>query len=178
LINGKYETHKAFTPSTAEYIMTIKISDSDLATTSLWLNKIKQSPNNHIYKLLIVDDQPEIRNLLSLTLDAENYEVHYANDWITALGMARAIRPDLMLLDIMMPGEFDGLEVCRRIKNDKELSSIIIMIISARAQIEDRNKGMASGADDYLAKPFSPLTLMEKVSQLLAKKTANDEPSR
>ena len=73
-----------------------------------------------------------------------------------------------------MPGEFDGLEVCRRIKADKELSSTIVMIISARSQVADKQQGMESGADDYLTKPFSPLMLMEKVSMLLAKKDQPD----
>lgn len=146
------------------------ISDSELVTTSLWLKKVSQAPNHKLYKLLIVDDQPEIRNLLELTLGAENYEVHHANDWMTAMAMTKAIKPDLVLLDVMMPGEFDGLEVCRRIKADKDLSSTIVLIISARSQVTDRYKGMESGADDYLTKPFSPLALMEKVSLLLERK--------
>ena len=150
------------------------ITDSELIKTSLWLQKVNKAPNKKLYRLLIVDDQPEIRNLLSLTLDADNYEVHHANNWVTALAMTRAIKPDLVLLDVMMPGEFDGLEVCRRIKADNELSSTIVMIISARSQVADKRKGMESGADDYLTKPFSPLALMDKVSALLAKKDQQD----
>lgn len=150
------------------------ISDSELIKTSLWLQKVNKLPNKKLYRLLIVDDQPEIRNLLALTLDADNYELHHANNWVTALAMTRAIKPDLVLLDVMMPGEFDGLEVCRRIKSDKELSSTTVMIISARSQVADRQKGMESGADDYLTKPFSPLALMEKVSTLLANKDQLD----
>ena len=150
------------------------ISDSELIKTSLWLQKVNKAPNKKLYRLLIVDDQPEIRNLLALTLDADNYELHHANNWVTALAMTRAIKPDLVLLDVMMPGEFDGLEVCRRIKSDQELSSTTVMIISARSQVADRQKGMESGADDYLTKPFSPLALMEKVSTLLAKKDQLD----
>lgn len=150
------------------------ISDSELIKTSLWLQKVNKAPNKKLYRLLIVDDQPEIRNLLALTLDADNYELHHANNWVTALAMTRAIKPDLVLLDVMMPGEFDGLEVCRRIKADKELSSTIVMIISARSQVADKQQGMESGADDYLTKPFSPLMLMEKVSMLLAKKDQPD----
>lgn len=146
------------------------MTDSEMFTTSMWLQKVKQGRNNKLYKILIVDDQPEIRNLLAITLDADNYEVHHANDWISALGMTRAIKPDLILLDIMMPGEFDGLEVCRRIKCDQDLSSTIVLVVSARAQVADRYKALEVGADDYLTKPFSPLALMEKVSLLLSKK--------
>lgn len=146
------------------------MTDSEMFTTSMWLQKVKQGRNNKLYKILIVDDQPEIRNLLAITLDADNYEVHHANDWMSALGMTRAIKPDLILLDIMMPGEFDGLEVCRRIKCDQDLSSTIVLVVSARAQVADRYKALEVGADDYLTKPFSPLVLMEKVSLLLSKK--------
>lgn len=146
------------------------IVDSEVMTTSLWLQRVKQKPDTKLYKLLIVDDQPEIRNLLTITLNADNHELHHANDWITALAMVGSVKPDLVLLDIMMPGEFDGFEVCRRIKSDPELSSISIMIVSARSQLADIYKGMESGADEFLTKPFSPLALMEKVSLLLTKK--------
>lgn len=143
------------------------MTDSELSTSSIWLQKLKLGRSSKLYKILIVDDQPEIRNLLTITLDADNYEVHHANNWVTALGMTRAIRPDLILLDIMMPGEFDGLEVCRRIKNNKDLSSTIVLILSARVNVDDRYKALEVGADDYLTKPFSPLVLMDKVSLLL-----------
>lgn len=149
----------------------IKImTNSEMFTTSMWLQKVKQGHSNKLYKILIVDDQPEIRNILAITLSADNYELHQANDWMSALGMTRAIKPDLILLDIMMPGEFDGLEVCRRVKCDKDLLSTIVLVVSARAQVADRYKALEVGADDYLTKPFSPLALMEKVSLLLSKK--------
>ncbi len=142
---------------------------SELAEISYWLHKIKEAPNHRRYKLLIVDDQPEIRNLLTLTLDSDDYEVHHANDWTTALEITKTVKPDLILLDIMMPGEHDGLEVCRRIKNDKDLSSTIIIIVSARSQAADQAEGFKAGADDYLAKPFSPLSLIDKVGTFLTK---------
>lgn len=145
------------------------MTDSEKLSSSLWLQRVKQAQNKKLHKILIVDDQPEIRNLLAITLDADNYEIHHANNWVTALAMTRAIKPDLVLLDIMMPGEFDGLEVCKRIKHDEKLSSTIILIISARAQVTDRYKALEAGADDYLTKPFSPLALIDKVGLLLAK---------
>lgn len=146
------------------------MTNSEMLSSSLWLQKMAQGQTRKLHKILIVDDQPEIRNLLALTLDAENYEIHHANNWVTALAMTHAIKPDLVLLDVMMPGEFDGLEVCKRIKHDDKLSSTIILIISARAQVADRYKALEAGADDYLTKPFSPLVLIDKVSFLLAKK--------
>ena len=136
----------------------------------MWLQKVRQGGNRKLYKILIVDDQLEVRNLLAITLNADNYEVYHANNWVSALAMTRAIKPDLILLDVMMPGEFDGLEVCKRIKNDEELSSTIVIIVSALSQVADRYKGLEAGADDYLTKPFSPLALMDKVSFLLTKR--------
>jgi len=136
----------------------------------MWLQKVRQGGNRKLYKILIVDDQLEVRNLLAITLNADNYEVYHANNWVSALAMTRAIKPDLILLDVMMPGEFDGLEVCKRIKNDEELSSTIVIIVSALSQVADRYKGLEAGADDYLTKPFSPLALMDKVSLLLTKR--------
>lgn len=146
------------------------ISDDELTNTSVWLKKASNEPSNKNFKLLIVDDQPEIRNLLELTLNTESFEIHHANNCNSALAMTRIIRPDLVLLDVMMPGEFDGLEVCRRIKNDPEVSSALVVIISARSQVADKYKGLEAGADDYIVKPFSPLSLIEKVNVLLAKK--------
>lgn len=146
------------------------MTDSEMLTTSMWLQKVRQGGNRKLYKILIVDDQLEVRNLLAITLNADNYEVYHANNWVSALAMTRAIKPDLILLDVMMPGEFDGLEVCKRIKNDEELSSTIVIIVSALSQVADRYKGLEAGADDYLTKPFSPLALMDKVSLLLTKR--------
>lgn len=148
----------------------INMTDSKILSPAYWLQKVKQAQTKKLHKILIVDDQPEIRNLLAITLDADNYEIHHANNWVTALAMTRAIKPDLVLLDVMMPGEFDGLEVCKRIKHDEKLSSTIILIISARAQVTDRYKALEAGADDYLTKPFSPLALIDKVSFLLVNK--------
>lgn len=129
-------------------------------------SKFKNKP----HKILVVDDQPLIRELLALTLGDEDTQIYQANDCRSALAMIKAIKPDLILLDVMLPGEFDGLEVCRRIKSDNKLASIIVIILSARSQVNDRIQGMAVGADDYLTKPFSPLALIEKISTFLSRK--------
>ena len=118
-------------------------------------------------KILIVEDQPDIRKLIRMTLEFEDYEIHEAADGAFGLRMASAVGPDLMLLDVMMPGELDGLQVCQRIKSDPRLAHIKVVLLTARGQARDREAGQQSGADDYLVKPFSPLQLIETIERLL-----------
>ncbi|MDP1125073.1 response regulator, partial [Klebsiella pneumoniae] len=91
--------------------------------------------------------------LIHMTLEFEAYEIHEAADGVTGLRLARALRPDLMLLDVMMPGELDGLQVCQRIKADAELAGIKIVLLTARGQARDREAGSKAGAEEYLVKP-------------------------
>jgi CheY-like chemotaxis protein len=119
-------------------------------------------------RVLIVEDQPDIRKLIHMTLEFEAYDIHEAGDGLQGLQMASALKPDLMLLDIMMPGELDGLQVCQRIKADAELAGIKIVLLTARGQARDREAGSQAGADDYLVKPFSPLQLIETIERLTA----------
>jgi CheY-like chemotaxis protein len=119
-------------------------------------------------KILIVEDQPDIRKLIRMTLEFEDYEIHEAADGAFGLRMASAVGPDLMLLDVMMPGELDGLQVCQRIKSDPRLAHIKVVLLTARGQARDREAGQQSGADDYLVKPFSPLQLIETIERLVA----------
>lgn len=118
-------------------------------------------------RVLIVEDQADIRKLIRMTLEFENYEIHEASDGSFGLRMAQAIRPDVMLLDVMMPGELDGLQVCQRIKSDSSMSGTKVVLLTARGQQKDREAGEQAGADDYLVKPFSPLQLIETLEQLL-----------
>jgi CheY-like chemotaxis protein len=117
--------------------------------------------------LLIVEDQPDLRKLLKVTMSLGEAEIHEAADGHAALNMARTLLPDVILLDVMMPGGLDGLEVCRRIKSDASLKKIRIIMLTARAQQSDIDSAMAAGADAYLSKPFSPLELIQTVSSLL-----------
>ena len=119
-------------------------------------------------KILIVEDQPDIRKLIRMTLEFEDYEIHEAADGAFGLRMAAAVGPDLVLLDVMMPGELDGLQVCQRIKSDPRLAHIKVVLLTARGQARDREAGQQSGADDYLVKPFSPLQLIETIERLVA----------
>lgn len=119
-------------------------------------------------KILIVDDQAEVRELVEVTLRIGDYQILQASNADEALAVARSERPDLMLLDVMMPNSsMDGFEVCRRLKADPATRGINIVMITARGQERDLETGRLAGADDYFTKPFSPLQLMNKVEELL-----------
>ncbi len=118
-------------------------------------------------RVLIVEDQPDIRKLIRMTLEFEAYEIHEAPDGDTGLRMASEVKPDLMLLDVMMPGELDGLDVCKHIKTDPALQHIKVVLLTARGQARDRDAGQSVGADEYLVKPFSPLQLIDTIELLL-----------
>jgi len=118
-------------------------------------------------KILVVDDQLEVRELVEATLNIGDYEIHKAGDGESALKMAAKTHPDLIILDVMMPGSIDGYEVCRRLRANPETATSSIVMLTARGQEADRQKGKEVGADDYFAKPFSPLELLNKVEEML-----------
>jgi two-component system phosphate regulon response regulator PhoB len=118
-------------------------------------------------RVLIVEDQPDIRKLIRMTLEFEDFEIHEASDGAFGLHLARATLPDIVLLDVMMPGELDGLQVCQRLKQDEATRHIKVVLLTARGQARDREAGQHAGADEYLVKPFSPLQLIETIERLL-----------
>jgi two-component system phosphate regulon response regulator PhoB len=118
-------------------------------------------------RVLIVEDQADIRKLIRMTLEFEDYEIHEASDGAAGLRMARQIKPDLMLLDVMMPGELDGLQVCHHDQERRQTQHIRVVLLTARGQARDREVGREAGADEYLVKPFSPLQLIETIERLL-----------
>jgi CheY-like chemotaxis protein len=118
-------------------------------------------------KILIIDDQVEVRDLVEVTLRSGEYQVLQGASGMEAIEMARKERPDLIIMDVMMPGEIDGLEATRRIKADPETKGCTVLMLTGRSQSEDREKGTAAGADDYFIKPFSPLELIQKVEEVI-----------
>ena len=118
-------------------------------------------------RILVVDDQPDIRELVRMTLEIDGHEVHEAGDGPSALQAARRLAPDLVLLDVMMPGGMDGLTVCRSLRSSPAHRRTRVVMLSARGQKEDIEAGRAAGADAYLAKPFSPRQVLDLVSRLL-----------
>jgi two-component system, OmpR family, phosphate regulon response regulator PhoB len=117
-------------------------------------------------KILIVEDQEDIREVIRITLEMEDFELHEAANGETGLKMAAQLRPDLVLSDVMMPG-MDGLQLCQRIKADAGLKRTKVVLLSARGQPSDRKAGLSAGADAYLAKPYGPLELLATVKRII-----------
>ena len=106
------------------------------------------------HRVLIVEDEPDIRDLVVFHLEREGYQVVQSRSGPEALRLARATPPDLVLLDLMLP-EMDGLEVCRRLRQDPATMALPIVMLTARGDEVDRVLGLELGADDYVVKPFS-----------------------
>lgn len=117
-------------------------------------------------KIMVVDDEPYIARVIKFKLEQEGYIVISANDGITGLNKIREEKPDLVLLDVMMPG-MTGYEVCQKIKGDAELAGIPVVILTAKGQERDREQGFSMGASDYITKPFSPNRLLELVKSII-----------
>jgi two-component system alkaline phosphatase synthesis response regulator PhoP len=113
--------------------------------------------------ILVVDDEPPIADLIASYLRADGFAVYIAQDGPAALAQARAVRPNLIVLDVMLPG-MDGLEVCRRIQQEFD---VYVLMLTARAEEIDKIVGLSVGADDYLTKPFSPRELVVRVKAIL-----------
>ena len=121
-----------------------------------------------MYKVLIVDDQIDIRRMMSIVL-GDDYALLEAEDGITALNLVRQHKPDVVLLDIMMPGDLDGLQVLQAIRNDPEIKHTCVIMVSAKGQVTDSALGMQMGANAYFVKPFSPLQLLAAIKEQLVK---------
>ncbi len=114
-------------------------------------------------KILVVDDEASIVNLLTSYLKADGYEVYTASDGPAALKAARAFKPDIIILDLMLPG-LDGLEVLSRLRRE---SDVYVILLTARTEETDKIVGLSVGADDYVTKPFSPRELMARLKAAL-----------
>jgi len=116
--------------------------------------------------ILVVDDDPDVARFIEVNLRSAGYEVNVASDGEEALAMAAELRPDLILLDVMMP-KLDGFEVAQRLRRDPRTSSCSIIMLTAKALSADKVLGLSSGADDYIIKPFDPVELLARVKGTL-----------
>lgn len=125
-------------------------------------------------KVLVVDDDPQTLQLMSHIVRAQGYEVTTAISGAEALQQVSAARPDVMLLDVMMPG-MDGVEVCRRLRANKNYSDLPIVLLTALAEPGDHADGLLAGADDYIAKPVDPASLVTRIKSVL-RRSRSDQP--
>ena len=133
--------------------------------------------STNAHKILIVEDEPDIRKLVHYNLVQERYKVLEAEDGEHALKVAQRDKPSLVILDLMLPG-LSGLEVCKLLRERPDTAKLPILMLTAKAGEADRVIGLEMGADDYLAKPFSPRELVARVRAILrrANGAANAEP--
>ena len=119
-------------------------------------------------KILIADDNENIREALTYLLQDEGYKLSQAKDGAETLRKVREVSPDILFLDIMMP-EINGYDVCRAIKNDPDLKKTYVILLTAKGQVEEQERGKEVGADEYVLKPFSPMEILAKIKNILVK---------
>jgi two-component system phosphate regulon response regulator PhoB len=124
-------------------------------------------------RILIVDDEADLAELLAYNLSAHGYETRVANDGRTALAETAEFRPDVLVLDVMMP-ELSGLDVAKRLRSDPRTKSIPILMLTARADEADELRGLAAGADDFVAKPFSMKVLEARIEAVLRRAASSE----
>ena len=119
-------------------------------------------------KILIIDDHERIRELVAVTLgDIGDYQILEAENGETGVEVVKEKMPDLILMDVTMPGKYDGLGATRILKENPATNNIYIIMLTAKGQVADKEMGRQAGADGYFVKPFSPIELIEKVESVL-----------
>jgi two-component system alkaline phosphatase synthesis response regulator PhoP len=127
-------------------------------------------------KILLVDDEPDILEIVGYNLAQEDYQIFTATNGKEAIAMAKKVIPDLIIMDVMMP-EMDGMEACENIRKIPELSNVLITFLTARSEDYSQVAGFEAGADDYITKPIKPKLLVSKVKALLRRLTEKDQNS-
>ena len=122
--------------------------------------------NNNVNRILIVDDEPDVTELLKYKFEQDGHLCQVVNNPLSFISVAREFNPNLILLDIMMP-ELNGLQLCKMVRSDPKMNTIPIIFLTARGEVEDRIKGLESGGDDYISKPFNTKELMLRVANIL-----------
>jgi len=137
----------------------------------------KSEMQNSDYKVLLVDDEPDILEFLGYNLKKEGFVVLTAEDGKTGIEIAQKEKPDLIILDVMMPG-IDGIEACAEIRNIPGLKDVLIAFLTARNEDYSQIAGFDVGADDYISKPIKPRVLISRIKALLRRKSKSDESSK
>ncbi|MCV2421079.1 response regulator transcription factor [Paucibacter sp. DJ2R-2] len=127
-------------------------------------------------KILIVEDQADIRRLIRWALEDTGHQLYEAPNGHLAMELARTLQPDLVYLDLMMPGDIDGIEVCRQMRADPRLTQALIVMLTADASQATKTRALATGANFFLAKPFSPAKLLELTEVLIKKRQESAAP--
>ena len=122
--------------------------------------------NNNVNRILIVDDEPDVTELLKYKIEQDGHLCQVVNNPLSFISVARKFNPNLILLDIMMP-ELNGLQLCKMVRSDPKMNTIPIIFLTARGEVEDRIKGLESGGDDYISKPFNTKELLLRVANIL-----------
>ena len=126
------------------------------------------------YKILLVDDEPDILEIIAYSLESAGYKIYKANNGLEAIKIAEKIIPDLIIMDLMMP-HMNGIDACDNIRKSDKLNDVIITFLSARGEDFSKIAGFEAGADDYITKPIKPKVLLSKVKALLRRKSSEQD---
>ena len=126
------------------------------------------------YKILLVDDEPDILEIIAYSLESAGYKIYKANNGLEAIKIAEKITPDLIIMDLMMP-HMNGIDACDQIRKSNNLNDVIITFLSARGEDFSKIAGFEAGADDYITKPIKPKVLLSKVKALLRRKNSQQD---
>ncbi|MDB3937615.1 response regulator transcription factor [Flavobacteriaceae bacterium] len=126
------------------------------------------------YKILLVDDEPDILEIISYSLESAGYKIYKANNGLEAIKIAKKIIPDLIIMDLMMP-HMNGIDACDAIRKSDNLNDVIITFLSARGEDFSKIAGFEAGADDYITKPIKPKVLLSKIKALLRRKSSEQD---
>lgn len=129
------------------------------------------------YKIVVVEDEPDILEILDFNLQSAGYEVQTAGSGTVGLSLIRREMPDLVLLDLMLPG-MNGTEICRALRRDDKTAAILIIMLTAKGEESDIVAGLKAGADDYITKPFSPRELLARIEAVLRRAERTDDSRR
>ena len=142
------------------------VDGEEIGTAKIWFLKTEEKKGDNKIKVLVADDDKNIIKIIRYSIDSDQFEVLEATNGKEALGMVFARSPDILILDVMMPG-MDGYMVCKELKEHESTKNLPIIILSAKVSVDDKIKAMDLGIDDYIIKPFDPRELEARIRMRL-----------